>query len=95
MTLFKSVDGERIALSAGEEDATRTEWVKNALPPTSAELDALAAKAAAEFMDNDAKIKALGMVIADLVEAQFGLNKAQARARVRSRFQDYYRQLLD
>lgn len=74
--------------------------VRDALPGdvrqdrSSTELDALADLVAAEMLDQDAKMKALGMVLADVVERAFGVSQATARQQVRDRFREYYRALL-
>ena len=61
---------------------------------TAADLDAIADAVADQFILTDLKLKALGFVIADLVEAQFGMTQAQARQEVRDRFRNYYRGFL-
>ena len=63
-------------------------------PPTSAELDAIAEAAHAKF-EQDAKIEALGKVIADLAEVVFDVDQPAARAQVKSRWIAYFREKLD
>lgn len=62
---------------------------------TAEEKDAVAAGVADEFIDRDLAMKALGLVMADLVEATFNVSQAVARNQVKTRFRDYYRALLD
>jgi hypothetical protein len=83
-----------IVFENGEKVVRPEEPGDRPAPPTAEELDALAALVADQFLENDKKMKALGLVIADLVEAQFGLTQAQARQEVRDRFLAYYRTLL-
>lgn len=66
------------------------------VPPAKsvAELDALADAVAAQMLDQDTKMKALGLVLADLVEQAFGVSQSVARQQVKTRFRDYYRALL-
>ena len=63
-------------------------------PPTAKELDALADSVADAMLENDAKMKALGLVMADLVERAFGASQEVARSEVKTRFRNYYRNLL-
>lgn len=64
-------------------------------PPTPEELDARAERVAAQMLDQDAKMKALGMVMADIIERAFNVDQATARRQVKARFQAYYRQLIE
>ena len=64
------------------------------VPPTSAELDAVADAVAQNVLEDDARTKAMGMVMADLIEQVFGVSQAVARQQVKTRFRDYYRALL-
>ena len=65
-------------------------------PPvlTPEQLDAIAERVADELLEQDAKMKALGLVIADLVEQAFNVTPAVARNQVKSRFLAYYRGLI-
>jgi len=74
-------------------DATPEEESSMA-PPTAEELDALADSVADAMLENDAKMKALGLVMADLVERAFGVSQEVARSEVKTRFRNYYRNLL-
>ena len=63
-------------------------------PPTAEELDAIADSVADAMLENDARMKALGLVMADLTQAALGITQAEARAEVKRRFRNYYRGLL-
>lgn len=63
--------------------------------PTPVQLDTWADRAADDFIDNDIKMKALALVMADLVEATFNVSPEVARQQVKTRFRNYYRGLLD
>lgn len=63
-------------------------------PKTAAELDAIADVVAAQMLEQDTKMKALGLVVADVIEQAFGVSQAVARQQVKTRFRDYYRALL-
>lgn len=70
-------------------------WVRGSVPvATSVELDAVAERVAAELFEQDLQMKALGLVLADLVEATFNVSQSVARQQVKTRFRDYYRGLL-
>ena len=58
-------------------------------------LDALADEAAQQFFEQDMRIRALGLVLAELVQATTTMTRAEARAEVRRRFRDYYRGLME
>ena len=66
------------------------------VPPAKSvtELDALADAIADAMLEQDTKMKALGLVMADLIEQAFGVSQAVARQQVKTRFRDYYRALL-
>ncbi len=75
-------------------------WVENAqriadAAMTPAKLDALAERVATNELEDNMRSRAMGMVMADLIENVFGVSQAVARAQVKSRFKDYYRALLD
>ena len=75
-------------------------WVENAqriadAAMTPAKLDALAEQVATNELEDNMRSRAMGMVMADLIENVFGVSQAVARAQVKSRFRDYYRGLLD
>lgn len=76
------------------------QWVNGAwqyvapTQPTAAELDALATQVADQTFEQDAKMKALGLVMADIIEQAFGVSQAVARQQVKTRFRDYYRSLI-
>ena len=95
MPRFKQKSGGvRVQFTQAEEDARDAEEAAAALPPTSAELDALADAVAENSLENDLHTKAMGMVMADLVEQVFGVSQAVARQQVKTRFRNYYRGLL-
>lgn len=94
MALTKKVNGVEVVCGPAEEQAILNEWAANAEPPTAAELDAVAEKMADQMLEQDAKMKALGLVMADLVQASFNLSQSEARQEVKTRFRDYYRALL-
>ena len=56
--------------------------------------DARAAKEADRFLEDDKAVKALGMVLADVISKAYGIPVAQARKQVKQRFVEYYRGLL-
>ena len=62
--------------------------------PTNAELDALADQHTNTMFEADNAMKALGLVLADVIAQAFGITKAQARQEVKQRWRDYYRGLL-
>jgi len=71
-------------------------WEAGSAPvPTSAELDALADRVSDDMLEQDAKMKALALVMADLVERAFNVSPQVARQQVKTRFRTYYRGLLD
>lgn len=64
-------------------------------PPTAAELDALADVVAEQVLEQNAQMKAIGLVMADLVEATFNVSQNVARQQVKTRFRNYYRSLIE
>lgn len=62
---------------------------------TPQELDDMAELEARLLLQDNPQMKALGMVLADVVAQAFNLSDAQARNQVRTRFRDYYRQLIE
>jgi len=91
----KYVNGHLVEMPAKEAQARQAEQAKNAQPPTPAELDALADKVSEAVIAQNRQWAALGMVMADLVAAQFNMTQAEARQEVRTRFRSYYRALLE
>ena len=90
----KRVNGVEVECTPEEEAAILAEWEANSQPTTAEELDALADSVADAMLENDAKMKALGLVMADLVERAFGVSQEVARSEVKTRFRNYYRNLL-
>ena len=64
------------------------------IPPTPPTVDELVERAAQEFLEQDLKVKALGLVVADVIERSFGVSKPVARQQVVDRFKTYYKTLL-
>lgn len=80
-------NGEKVVRDALPEELPQ--------PFTSAELDAIADQIAEEEMETNKKVKALGMVLADLAVASgVAPDVPTARQVVKTRFRDYYRQLI-
>ena len=78
------IDGQKVIRDALPED----------LPPPR-DLDAEADQALKSNLDQNAALKALGMVMADLaVAAGLAADQATARQLVRDRFRTHYRSLL-
>ena len=83
--MFKQVDGERVEVSAKEEAEIRAEWVRLALPPTQAKIDARLDAEVDRLDSGDKIIRALARLIfmreqqanPELTVAEF---KAQIRA---------------
>ena len=90
----KRVNGVEVECTPEEEAAILAEWEANKQPPTAEELDAIADSVANAMLENDARMKALGLVMADLVERAFGVSQEVARSEVKARFRNYYRNLL-
>jgi len=90
----KQVNGVEVECKPEEEAAILAEWEANSQPATPEELDAIADSVADAMLENDAKMKALGLVMADLVERAFGVSQEVARSEVKTRFRNYYRNLL-
>ena len=90
----KRVNGVEVECTPEEEAAILAEWEANSQPATAEELDAIADSVADAMLENDAKMKSLGLVMADLVERAFGVSQEVARSEVKTRFRNYYRNLL-
>lgn len=56
--------------------------------------DARAAKEADRFLEDDKAVKALGMVLADVISKAYGIPIARARQEVKDRFIQYYRGMI-
>lgn len=56
--------------------------------------DARAVKEADRFLEDDKAVKALGMVLADVISKAYGIPVAQARKQVKQRFVEYYRGMI-
>ena len=79
-----------IIIGSVRREATAQEITQNAVeptpPPTSSELDALAAAVTEQELENNLRMKALGLVMADIIQQAFGVSQNVARNQVKTRF---------
>jgi len=82
--MFKQVDGERFEVSAKEEAEIRAEWVRLALPPTQAKIDARLDAEVDRLDSGDKIIRALAQRIFMLERAANpSLTPEQFKAQIR------------
>jgi len=97
----KKVNGVTVELTPEEEQAILDQQALDQVPPTAAELDAIADAMAAALMEQRADTtRAIGLTIAEIVfrisngTVPQGITEAQARTWVRDSFRQHYRSLF-